>query len=154
MRAPPDSPTISTVLEVIGVIVLISDVFGAIYLFDRAAPVVAAYVLVAGILAAIGYFALARLIAYAAQTAWLGQRLLDVAERIAHQPPMSLTAQQARPSFARTVAQFYYSDGAAENGPFTAAEMTDFGLSDDTPVFREGDSEWRTYKHFPELYRR
>ena len=49
--------------------------------------------------------------------------------------------------------KFFYND--EETGPFSASEMRDLcatgTIKPETPVFREGDSEWREFRHFPEL---
>jgi hypothetical protein len=61
-------------------------------------------------------------------------------------PPMPTTRQPA---------VFHFAMDDSNQGPFTHIDMKDFRaagvVADDTPVFRDGETEWRTYRDFPEL---
>ena len=50
---------------------------------------------------------------------------------------------------------FHYSDNGSSIGPCTAADMRELReadvISDDTLVFREGDTQWRAFMQFNEL---
>jgi hypothetical protein len=67
----------------------------------------------------------------------------DGIERIISQSTPPATASQPK---------YYYSSGEHQQGPVSAEDlliMLKNGLvSDDTPVLREGESEWKTYKDF------
>jgi len=54
------------------------------------------------------------------------------------------------------MSNYYYLDGEQnQQGPFTRDEMQallgELRIGQQTQVFREGDTEWRTAHHFPEL---
>jgi len=50
---------------------------------------------------------------------------------------------------------YRYAVDGMEQGPFSAKDMREFKnagvVKDDTPVYRDGDSDWRTYHDFPNL---
>lgn len=51
--------------------------------------------------------------------------------------------------------RFFYAENGTQEGPFTAEEIADFidagVISEQTPVFREGDTEWRLPAAYPEI---
>lgn len=58
------------------------------------------------------------------------------------------------PDTPKTV-KYYYSTDGTQQGPYTASELKEHRsngvIADKTSVFRKGDSEWRTFRDFPEL---
>ena len=52
---------------------------------------------------------------------------------------------------------YHYSSDGTQQGPLSAADLRsmrkDGLITNDTPVLREGDSKWRTYKDFLSLTR-
>jgi hypothetical protein len=55
----------------------------------------------------------------------------------------------------RTPAVYHFAMDGSNQGPFTHIDMKDFRAAgvvvDDTPVFCDGEAEWRTYRDFQEL---
>jgi len=51
--------------------------------------------------------------------------------------------------------RFYYSTGGEQQGPVDASDLRlmrqDGPITDDTPVIREGESEWRTFRDYLSL---
>jgi GYF domain 2 len=58
-------------------------------------------------------------------------------------------------SSPRPPAVYHFVLDDTDQGPFTHIDMQDFRsagvIADDTPVFRDGETEWRTYRDFQEL---
>ena len=129
-------------------------------LFGAAATTALALVLTALI-----YFGVAQAIDYLGRTAHSTNRLCNLIEtsvvrhiqsietRISSSTPIRVRIDQPQEDKAR----YHYTADGPQEGPFTAAEMRDFResgvISTATQVFREGDSDWRTFKDYTDLAR-
>jgi hypothetical protein len=70
--------------------------------------------------------------------------------RIDTSPPTQPGSSPAQPAY-------YYSTDGVQQGPVAASDLKlmrkDGLITDDAPVLREGDSQWRTYRDFLALNR-
>ena len=123
---------------------------------------------------ALVYFGVAQAIDYLGRTSHSSDRLCTLIEeslarqiqrieqRLTSATPilvrMDKSAAAAPTSSARSGAVYYYSSDGTQQGPFTASDIKEFRdadvITDETQVFREGDSQWRAYREFPEFIRR
>lgn len=121
------------------------------------------------IVAGIIYIGIGQVIDYLARTAYNTSELLRLAENnavsqavaqaslpaaAAHAPaPFKSPAKSAPRKFSK----YFYSVDGGQEGPFEAFEIKSFRdegvITDSTPVIMEGDSEWRTFRHYPDLVR-
>jgi hypothetical protein len=67
------------------------------------------------------------------------------------------TSSPAQPGTSPAEPAYYYSTDGVQQGPVAAGDLRlmrkDGLITDDTPVLREGDSQWRTYRDFLALNR-
>ena len=175
------TPILSSVFYFLGSLVLLGAllwvVVGIILAGETrsALPLLPAIgVALALVFAALIYFGVAQAIEYLGRTAHstnrlctliettLGQRIQSIEQRLSSATPilvrMDNISTAAPSSGARGGAVYHYSTDGTLEGPFTATELKKFRsdgvITDDTQVFREGDSQWRAYREFPDFVRR
>ena len=156
-------PILSTIFDFLGAIVLIG---GGICIVGGFVSTGERYLIgsgIAGIVVAIFYFGVAQVIDFLGRTAFATNRLATIIEinivehikriesRLDSSTPIRVRVDQPKQDKPR----FHYMANETQEGPFTAAEMHEFResgvVTPRTQVFRDGDSNWRTFKDFPEL---
>ena len=74
-----------------------------------------------------------------------------------HLDGIEISLSSTRPASSSTQVAYYYSTDGQQQGPLDAAGLRsmrkDGLITDDTPVLREGEAEWRTYRDFLALNR-
>ena len=166
------SPILSSVFNILGALVLggaIVWVFLGIIMAGKSGSALslipAIGIALALVLTALIYFGVAQAIDYLGRTAHSTNRLCSLIEtsivrpiesietRISASTPFRVRIDQPNEDKAR----YHYTAYGTQEGPFTAAEMRDFHesgvITKSTQVFREGESDWRTYKEYPDLGR-
>ena len=166
MRPPTTSeyktPILSTIFSVFGVLALLGALLSILF-----SPTTAVMLAIAGII----YFGFAQVIDYLGRTAHSTDRLCTILESSVVQHIKSIESRLSSttpfhvrmdsvpaappPRSTRPGAVYHYAADGAQQGPFTAADMQDFRaasvITDDTPVFRDGETQWRTLRDFPEV---
>ena len=164
------TPILSLVFNILGALVLAGAVLwvilGIVVAGDSRSALAllpAIGVALALVLTALIYFGVAQAIDYLGRTAHSTNRLCNLIEtsvvrhiqsietRISSSTPIRVRIDQPKEDKAR----YHYTADGTQEGPFTAAEMRDFResgvISTATQVFREGDSDWRTFKDYTDL---
>jgi len=86
-------------------------------------------------------------------------KIQSIEQRLSSSTPIlvqldKIPASTPPPDTPKTV-KYYYSTDGTQQGPYTASELKEYRsngvIADKTSVFRKGDSEWRTFRDFPEL---
>jgi hypothetical protein len=126
-------------------------------------------IIIGSIFAGIIYIGIAQTVDYLARTAFFTDRLCTIMEssmRIQSKSVEALTRPSADKKSipppppppmptTRTPAVYHFAMDGSNQGPFTHIDMKDFRAAgvvvDDTPVFCDGEAEWRTYRDFQEL---
>ena len=166
------SPILSSVFNILGALVLGGAAFWVILGIimggesrSTLALLPAIGIALALILTALIYFGVAQAIDYLGRTAHSTNLLCKLIEtsvvrhiqkietRISSTTPICVRIDQPKEEKAR----YHFTANGTQEGPLTAAEMRDFCesgvISISTQVFRDGDSYWRTFEHYPELAR-
>lgn len=177
-RTQYQPPILTGIFNVLGVLVLVGAVLFILYMLSAGVAAKEPAVLfpaiataVVAVLASIVYFGIAQVIDFLGRTAHFTDRLsttletsviprlTSIEQRLSSGTPLvvRVDSSPAAPPLrtGRVGAVFHYTADGAQQGPFTPADMKDFRvaevLADETPVFREGESQWRTYRDYPEL---
>lgn len=177
-QTPYKAPILTTIFNVLGSLVLVGAVLFILFMLiagvaskEPAVLFPAIATAVVAVLTAIGYFGIAQVIDFLGRTAHSTDRLCSILDssvishltsieqRLSSSTPLLVRVDSVPaappPRTGRAGAVFHYAVDGAQQGPFTAADMRDFRgagvLAEETPVFREGESQWRTFRDFPEL---
>jgi hypothetical protein len=74
-----------------------------------------------------------------------------------HLDGIEISLSSTNPTSSSPQAAYYYSTDGQQQGPLAAADLRsirkDGLITDETPVLREGESQWRTYRDFLALNR-
>jgi hypothetical protein len=104
------------------------------------------------------YVGFGQLVEYLARTAFNTGLLVDLATKSAQTAASTAAAVQtlaAKTPNRESPSQYYYSINGDQKGPFDAEDIRGFvfagAIEASTPVFRAGDTEWRTAQLYPEL---
>jgi hypothetical protein len=161
MNKNDDRPILTSIFYVLGALALVGAFF---CIFESVSLAIA--VAIAGVI----YFGMGQAVEYLARTARSTERLCTIMEssvvsRLKNiESLLSPTTQQApkskippppAPRTTRPEAIYHFTTDGSKQGPFTVVDMQDFRsagvVADDTPVFREGEAEWKTFGDFPDL---
>ena len=156
-----ERPILTSIFTILGVVALI----GAFFCLAVSVPTA-----IAVGLASIVYFGIGQVIEFLGRTAYSTERLCTIMETSVRVQSKSVEAllSSAKPSAekrsipppppmstTRSPAVYHFAMDGSNQGPFTHIDMKDFRaagvVADDTPVFRDGESAWRTYRDFQEL---
>ena len=160
-------PILSTIFTICGVPILVAGIVFSVFGFlNRNFAEAVQYLGLIGF----GVFCLgiAQAIEFLARTAYATERLgltmitvVNCITRIEKDlwsgTPIPVRIERSPVAVATPKASsgYYYSDGGKQEGPLGVGDMKDLRnsgiITDVTPVFRDGDSQWRTYQNFPEL---
>lgn len=164
------TPILTSVFNIIGALVLIVAflwlTFGVVVSGQSgsaAGLLPAVGVALALVLTALTYFGVAQAFDYLGRTAHSANKLCTLIEtsvvrhiqsleaRISSSTPIRVCLDQPEDDKAR----YHYSVEGTHEGPFTADELRHFRdsgiITFSTQVFRDGDSQWRTFEDYPEL---
>jgi len=151
MNTKYETPILTSSFYIMGVVALVGAVVCVFVVSITAAISVA--------LAAIIYFGIGQAVDYLARTAHSTDRLCTILETSISERLKSI--ENSLPPSSSAVSQptkgYYYSTDGQQQGPLDAANLRsmrkDGLITDDTPVLREGESQWRTYRDFLALNR-
>ena len=164
------TPILSSVFNILGALVLLGALLCVVLPIAMAgrsdlplALVPAIGVALAMVLTALIYFGIAQAIDYLGRTAHSTHRLCHLIETTVVRRIQSIesrldSSMPIRVRVDQDKARFYHNLDGKQEGPFTEAEMRDLRESGvitvTTPVFCEGDAQWRTFLDFPDLVRK
>ena len=153
MSTKYERPILTSVFYILGVLTLIG---GVLCLFQSFATGVT--VAVAGVI----YFGIGQAVDYLARTAHSTDRLCTLFESSVSgrlksiESSMSRVAASGSTTSQPTKGYFFSTDGQQE-GPVSAADLRsmrkDGLIADDTPVMREGETQWRRFQDYLALTR-
>ena len=161
MSKPHETPILTRVLQTFGVATIIIGVIaGAVTCVADSAPV-GITVIIGSIFAGIIYIGIAQAVDFLARTAFHTERLCiiletSITERLraiessAHTPVAPTTTSTSK-------ASYYYSTDGSQQGPVDSTDLRmmrkDGLVTDDTPVLREGETQWRKFRDYLALSR-
>lgn len=151
MNTKHEQPFTSMLFYMLGVLALVG---AGICLFQSSFPT-AIMVALAGMI----YFAIGQALDYLACTAHSTDRLCTILETSVADRLKSLEGSlpPSSPASSQPTKGYYFSTDGQQQGPLAATDLRsmrkDGLIADDTPVLREGDSQWRTYRDFLALTR-
>jgi hypothetical protein len=156
-----ERPILSRIFKIFGVLTLIGAIFCILVSLPTAIMVG---------LSSIVYFGIAQVIEFLGKTAQSTERLCAIMEtsvRMQSKIIEALLTSTRTPSEKGSVppppptlakrqpAVYHFAIDGSNQGPFTQVDMKDFKsagvVANDTPVFRDGENDWRTYQDFQEL---
>jgi GYF domain 2 len=158
MSTTHETPILTRVLYTFGALTIIGAVIigGVMIYFDSLSAGIA--VIAGGLFAGIVYIGIGQTVDYLARTAHatdqlsavlqgsIAQRLESIEGRLS--PPLLVRVDTTPPSPAAR-SSYYFSLDGTKQGPLPASEMRRLWgggvLRDDTPVLRDGETQWRTY---------
>lgn len=170
-----ERPKLSVYFENLGRIFILLSIVAIIYCLYGEKPLLAIIVGLSGFLTVFLYFGMAQVIDFLGRTAYNSERLCNlmnssiVSQMTATKELKAIKVRLflARPFNARVddIAKasptdsmiYHYTVYGHQEGPFTAENLKRLHsvgvLEDNSPVFKEGDSEWRTFIQFADLAR-
>jgi hypothetical protein len=169
MKITRESPILTRVLDTFGWVTIILGVIGGVAMCVTESMTEGIVIIVGGVFAGIIYIGIAQAVDYLARTAHFTERLCTTLEtsmlRLSKSIEFALVSSKPStqkksippppPPSPRPPAVYHFVLDGSDQGPFTHIDMRDFRaasvVADDTPVFREGEAEWRTYRDFSEL---
>ena len=164
-----ETPILTRVLYAFGVATIVIGVIsGAVICADSLSEGIV--VIIGSIFAGIIYIGIGQAVDFLARTAFSTDRVCTIMEtsmlRLSKSIEIVLASTKPsaqkknippppQPSSPRPPAVYRFVLDGAEQGPYTHIDMRDFRsagvVADDTPVFCDGETDWRTYRDFHEL---
>lgn len=159
MSTKHERPILTRLLYIFGVLTILGGAIGGALICSESMNSGIAMIVV-GLFAGGIYIGIGQAVDYLARTAHatdqltsllessIAQRLESIENRLSPATPLLVRLDSTPPPPAARTAYFYSIDGTKE-GPLPGNEMRRLWgegvLRDDTPVLRDGDSQWRTY---------
>ncbi len=162
MNAKHETPILTRVLCIFGVATIIVAVIGGGVICAGESLSEGIAIIVGGIFAGIIYIGIGQAVDFLARTAYSTSRLCTILETsitdrlraIENSVPASSVTPTASSS---SKAGYYFSTNGEQQGPVEASDLRlmrkDGLITDDTPVLREGESEWRRFRDYLALNR-
>ena len=152
MKTKDDRPVLTSIFYVLGVVALVGAILCA---FESVSLAIA--VAVAGII----YFGIGQAVDYLARTAHSTERLCTILETSITERLRAIETSSLPPVSPTTLSsskvRYYYSTDGEQQGPADASDLKlmrkDGLITDDTPVLREGESQWRKFRDYLALSR-
>jgi len=150
MSTKYERPILTSIFYILGVLALIGAVLCLYESF-----VAAVTVAVAGIF----YFGIGQAVDYLARTAHSTDRLCTLFETSVSDRLKSIESSLSASSSASSQQSkgYFFSTDEQQQGPVSAADLRsmrkDGLVADDTPVLREGETQWRRFQDFLALTR-
>ncbi|HZL14456.1 MAG TPA: DUF4339 domain-containing protein [Verrucomicrobiae bacterium] len=162
MNTKHETPILTRVLYVFGVATIILAVIGGGVICAAESASEGVAVIIGGIFAGIIYIGIGQAVDYLARTAHSTDRLCSILETSITERLRAIENNSYAPPVAPTTSSsskvgYYYSTDGEQQGPVDASDLRlmrkDNLITDDTPVLREGESEWRRFRDYLALSR-
>ena len=143
-------PILTSIFNILGMLALIGAVLCLFQSFDAGVTVA-----VAGVI----YFGIGQAVDYLARTAHSTDRLCTLFETSVADRLRSIESSLSASSSAASqpTKAYYFSTDGQQQGPVSATDLRgmrkDGLIADDTPVLRDGETQWRTFQDFLALTR-
>lgn len=150
MSTKYERPILTSIFYVLGVLALIGAVPCLFESFVAAVTVAAAGII---------YFGIGQAVDYLARTAHSTDRLCTLFETSVSDRLKSIenSLSASSPESSQPSKGYFFSTDGQQQGPVSASDLRsmrkDGLIADDTPVLREGESEWRRFLDFLALTR-
>ena len=152
-------PVLTSIFRILGVLTLIlGGLGGLIQCADS--PTQGVELMFLSLLGCLFYFGLGQALDYLARTAFSTERLCTILEitidkRLRTIESNHSTQPIASPTTAPGKERYYYSTDGTQQGPVDTNDLKmmrkDGLVTEETPVLREGESEWRKYQDYASL---
>jgi hypothetical protein len=161
MSKTHETPILTRVLRIFGWATLIIGAISGVVICANDSMSAGITIIIGSIFAGIIYIGIAQAVDYLARTAFSTNRLCTILETSITERLRAIENSSYMPvapttSSTSKVGYFYSTDGS-QQGPVDAADLRmmrkDSLVADDTPVLREGETEWRTFKDYLALSR-
>jgi hypothetical protein len=161
MSKTHETPILTRVLFIFGALTAIGAVIVGVILCVSDSVSAGFIVISGGVFAGIIYIGIGQAVDYLARTAFSTDRLCiiletSITERLRAIESSSYTPVAPTTSSTSKVGYFYSTDGS-QQGPVDATDLRmmrkDGLVTDDTPVLREGETAWRTFRDYLALSR-
>lgn len=161
MNKPHETPILTRVLRTFGWATIIIGVISGAVICATDSMGGGIAIIIGSVFAGIIYIGIAQAVDYLARTAFSTVRLCtiletSITERLraietsAYTPVAPLTSSTSKSSY-------YYSTDGTQQGPVDATDLRmmrkDGLVTDDTPVLREGETDWRKFRDYLALSR-
>lgn len=161
MSAKHETPVLTTILYVLGAVSILIAFIGGGFICMAESSAEGIAVIGGGIFTGIIYLGIGQIVDYLARTAFSTARLCAMLEASvparAPAPDTSLSATVIAPATASSKARYYYSVDGEQQGPVEASDLRmmrkDGLITEDAPVLREGEAEWRKFRDYAALNR-
>jgi len=154
-------PILTSIFRILGVLTLVLGApAGLLLSTESATPGVELMLL--SFIGCVIYFGMAQAVDYLARTAYSTDRLCTILETTIVERLRAIESNHSAPvapaaATAPGKVGYYYSTDGTQQGPVDANDLKlmhrDGLVTDDTPVLREGDSEWRRFRDYVTLSR-
>ena len=154
------TPILTRVLYYFGVATIVFGVIGgAVICADSLSEGIA--VIIGSIFAGIIYIGIGQSVDFLARTAFSTDRVCTILETSITERlraiESSSSASPVAPALAGSTVRYYYSTNGEQQGLVDASDLRmmrkDGLVTDDTPVLREGESDWRKFRDLLALKR-
>ena len=161
MNKTHETPILTRVLRTFGWATIIIGVISGAVICANDSMSAGIAIIIGSIFAGIIYIGIAQTVDYLARTAFSTDRLCtiletSITERLRAIESSSYTPVAPTTSSTSKVGYFYSTDGT-QQGPVDATDLRmmrkDGLVTDDTPVLREGETAWRTFRDYLALSR-
>lgn len=161
MTKSHETPILTRVLYIFGMLTIIGAVIVGVILCVSDSVGAGFAVISGGVFAGVIYIGIGQAVNYLARTAFSTDRLCtifetSITERLRAIESSSYTPVAPTTSSPSKVGYFYSTDGS-QQGPVDATDLRmmrkDGLVADDTPVLREGETAWRTFRDYLALSR-
>jgi hypothetical protein len=162
MTTKHETPILTRVLYIFGAVTIIGAVIGVGVICAAESLSEGIAVAIGGVFAGIIYIGIGQAVDYLARTAHSTDRFCTILETSITERLRAIENSCSAPPVAPTTsvsskAGYYYSTDGVQEGPVDASDLRlmrkDGLITDDTPVLRDGESQWRRFRDYLALNR-
>jgi hypothetical protein len=169
MSTEYQKPILTSLLNFLGVVIILGTVTMSALKMASNAWGDAFSIIIGGILAGLIYLGVGQAVDYLARTAHattqlttllqssIAPRLENIEGRLSPSNPVVVRIDTLPFPPSATTAYYYYTNGS-KHGPVPASQVRqlwgDGMIQDESPLLREGDTEWRTYRELLSVKRK
>jgi GYF domain 2 len=161
MSTQHETPILTRILYVFGAVTIVGAVIGGVVICaDSLSEGIA--IIIGGVSAGIIYIGIGQAVDYLARTAYSTDRFCTILQTSITERLRAIENSSSAPPVAPTTSPgskvgYYYSTDGAQQGPVDATDLRmmrkDDLITDDTPVLRDGETQWRRFRDYLALNR-
>lgn len=161
MNAKHNTPILTSLLYIFGALTLAFAVIGGVVICAIESLSEGFIIIAGGLFGGLVYIGIGQAVDYLARTAFSTDRICTILETSISERLRAIENSNSTPPVAPTTVPskvgYYYSTEGTQQGPVDATDLRmmrkDGLITDDTPVLREGETQWQRFRDYLALSR-